>query len=83
MGKFYAADGPTKKKEPVNTKGQHFKQDQAKFFGQTYVPSDKSSDRGSVFQNNAAAFYETAKPKAGEKPFKISQRDCKDNKGNQ
>ena len=76
---FYATGGNDKKaKKTVDQKAQHFKRDQAKFFGQTYVPSDKSSEKGSIFQQNAAAFYETAAPKSGERPFKIKQDDCKD-----
>jgi hypothetical protein len=63
----------------VNTAGQHYKRDQAKFFGTSYVPSDAGSERGSIFQQNAAAFYETAKPKPGERPFKISDKNTKAN----
>ncbi len=42
------------------------------------MPSDKGSEKGSIFQQNAAAFYETVKPKPGERPFKISEKNLKD-----
>lgn len=68
---------PQRKLEtPVSN--QHFKRDQAKFYGEEYVPSDKSSDRGSIFQNNAAQFYGMEAPAHGEKPFKITQKDLAD-----
>lgn len=65
-------------KPQVPGNSQHFKKDQAQFYGQSYVASDKSSDRGSIFQNNAAEFYGMDKPEHGEKPFRISIRDLQD-----
>ena len=41
----------------ANPNGQHYKRAQAQFYGENYVPSDKSSDRGSIFQENAAHFF--------------------------
>ena len=66
---------------PVNS--QHYKRAQAQFYGQSYVPSDKSSDRGSIFQDNAAEFYGLEKPVHGQKPFHISTRNLEDPKKNQ
>lgn len=71
-------------KKEVNKNGQHFKRDQAKFWGQSYKDSDRGSEKGSIFQDNAAEFYGTDKPAQGERPFKISEDNCKqsnDNKG--
>jgi hypothetical protein len=62
--------------EPIQ--GQHFKKDQAAFYGQSYAPSDKSSDRGSIFQQNAAEFYGLDKPVHGEKIIQISSKQLKD-----
>lgn len=61
----------------VPKNSQHFKRDQAQFYGHSYVPSDKSSDRGSIFQNNAAEFYGMEKPGHGEQPFRITSQDLK------
>lgn len=58
--------------------GQHYKRAQAAFYGENYVPSDKSSDRGSIFQDNAAEFYGIEKPEHGEKPFKVSSKELED-----
>lgn len=80
---FYATSKHPRK-EPVNKRSQHFKKSAAQFFEQSYAPSDKGSDRGSIFQNNAAEFYQTTQPKEGERPFKIHEGDLKDqapNKG--
>jgi hypothetical protein len=66
------------RKTEVPKNHQHFKKDQAHFYGQSYVPSDKSSDRGSIFQNNAAEFYGMEKPAHGEKPFQISSKNLED-----
>lgn len=41
----------------VNPNSQHYKRAQAQFYGENYNPSDKSSDRGSIFQENAAHFF--------------------------
>jgi hypothetical protein len=64
--------------EQPNPNSQHYKKDMANFHGQTYVPSDKGSDRGSIFQNNAAEFYGAEKPAHGEKPFRISENNLQD-----
>ena len=42
---------------------QHFKKDTANFYGESY----KSSEKGSIFQGNAAEFYGLPKPQNGEK----------------
>jgi len=73
--RFY---GNSKSRAEINKSSQHFKKDNAKFWGESYAPSDNQSDKGSIFQNNAAEFYQTGKPKPGERPFKISEGDCKD-----
>ena len=68
------------KKEPVNQNSQHFTKAKHDFYGEKYQPSDKGSEKGSVFQANAAAFYEVEKPKHGERPFKINEENLKDNR---
>ena len=78
--KFTRLDQPTQQRasfEPPQN-SQHFKRDQAQFYGQSYAPSDKSSDRGSIFQGNAAQFYGMEPPQHGEKPFKISTKNLSD-----
>lgn len=62
-------------KPGVNTNAQHFKRDQAQFYGKSYVPSDKSSDRGSIFQHNAAEFYGEEKPTHGARPYQIPKKN--------
>lgn len=42
---------------------QHFKKDAANFYAESY----KSSEKGSIFQDNAAVFYDMPKPPHGEK----------------
>ena len=41
------------------------------------MTSDKGSERGSVFQANAAAFYEQAPPKTGQPKVHFKEEDCK------
>ena len=72
----------TQKPEP-NTSTQHFKKDQAKFYGQSYVASDTGSERGSIFQNNAAEFYGEEKPTHGERPYRISTNNLQAPKNTQ
>lgn len=43
-------------------KKQHFKRDAAKFYGNSY----KSSEMGSIFQDNTAEFFGVEKPPHGE-----------------
>lgn len=74
---------PEPRKIETPQSGQHFKRDQAKFFGEDYVPSDKGSDRGSIFQQNAAEFYGVDKPAHGEQPFRISQNNLQDPRKNE
>lgn len=78
MGK---GTGTNKIATPDN--GQHFKRDQAKFWGESYVPSDKSSDRGSIFQQNAAEFYGMDKPPQDESQFRVSKNQLSDPNKNQ
>jgi hypothetical protein len=68
---------PYQKPDPPSHQ-QHFKKDQAAFYGQSYAPSEKTSDRGSIFQNNAAEFYGFEKPAHGEKPFVVSSKNLQD-----
>lgn len=67
----------------VDITKQHFKKDTANFYGESYKSNDQGSSKGSIFQDNAAEFYQTEHPKNGEKPFKIHQEDLKDPKLNQ
>lgn len=63
----------------VRTPGseQHFKRAQAQFYGEEYQYSDAGSDKGSIFQHNAANFYGMDPPAHGERPFKISESNLK------
>lgn len=66
--------GAKVEKPGVNTNAQHFKRDQAHFYGKSYAPSEGSSDMGSIFQNNFAEFHGLEKPAHGERPFQIPKQ---------
>lgn len=68
-----------KTQEPINQQSQHYKKTAAQFYGHSYKASDKGSEKGSVFQANAAAFYETAKPKPGAPKVHLNEANFKDN----
>ena len=61
-----------------NENSQHYKRDVAKFYGESYKSSDRESDRGSIFQGNAANFYGLDQPAEGDKPFVIHKNDLED-----
>jgi hypothetical protein len=68
----------------VDENCQHFKRDQAKFWGEKYQFSDEDmSNKGSVFQDNYAEFYGMPKPEKGAKPYKVKMNNLMgDNKNN-
>lgn len=52
-------------------KTQHYKRDAANFYGQSY----KSSEKGSIFQDNTAEFYGVEKPPHGVKIIDVNQKN--------
>lgn len=58
----------------VNVQSQHFARNAAGFFGNEFKESDAGSERGSIFQHNAARFYEMDEPGPGEKPFRVEKQ---------
>ena len=61
----------------IDSKAQHYKRDLAKFYGESYQPSE-GSELGSIFQHNAAEFYGENHPEHGEQPYKIDKQKLQD-----
>ena len=77
------SQGVTGQKVKTPIEGQHLKRAQAQFYGVDYAYSDQGSERGSIFQHNAANFYGCEPPAPGERPFKISDNDTIDQRKNE